>query len=371
VKPGLLRLAQSGLLALEPERAHELTLRALESGVFPRPDIPADNRLAQELFGCHFANPLGMAAGFDKDARVVAPLFALGFGCVEVGTVTPKPQPGNPRPRVFRLIRQRAAINRLGFPSQGHAAVHDRLARHRFAGIVGVNIGANKDSADFIADYVAGLRAFADCADYFAVNVSSPNTPGLRDLQTPDRLNALLERLNAVRADLAGTSSAPPLLVKLSPDIPEDQLPGVVAAVMAQDVAGLILTNTTLSRPGLADVRLSRESGGVSGSPLFALSTSVLARIYLLSEGKLPLIGVGGVDSGEAALAKIEAGASLVQVYTGMVYKGAGLVGEILGALSGALERAGADDLSGLRGTRARDWAAARLHEGGREVRLL
>ena len=358
MKSSALRLAQAGLLTLDPERAHDVTLRALERGLYLKPSVPHDRRLAQDLFGCHFANPLGMAAGFDKDARVLKPLLELGFGCVEIGTVTPESQPGNPRPRVFRLIRDRAAINRLGFPSEGHAAVHARLARQRFAGVVGVNIGANKDSEDFIADYEAGLRAFADCADYFAVNVSSPNTPGLRDLQTPDRLAALLERLQSVRADLAGTAPAPPLLVKLSPDIPEDALPGVIEAVMAHDVAGLILTNSTLSRPDLQGVPHVSEAGGLSGRPLFSLATRMLARVHLLSEGRLPLIGVGGVDSAETALAKIEAGASLVQIYTGLVYEGVGLVAEILNGLSTALDRAGAGQIAALRGSRAEEWTA-------------
>jgi dihydroorotate dehydrogenase len=358
VKPSVLRLAQSGLLTLDPERAHDLTLRALERGLYLKPERPDDARLTRDLFGCHFANPLGMAAGFDKDARVLRPLFELGFGFVEIGTVTPQPQPGNPRPRVFRLIKPRGVVNRLGFNSQGHAAVHARLARQRFQGVVGVNIGANKDSEDFIADYEAGMRAFADCADYFTVNVSSPNTPGLRALQTPDRLNALLERLTALRAEMAGTSPAPPLLVKLSPDIPEDELPGVVQAVMAHDVAGLILSNTTLSRPDLEGVPHADETGGLSGRPLFPLATRALARVYQLSEARLPLIGVGGVDSAETALAKIEAGASLVQLYTGLIYEGVGLVAEILNGLSAALDRAGAASLADLRGTRAHEWAA-------------
>jgi len=358
VKSSVLRLAQAGLLTLDPERAHELTLRALERGLYPKPELPRDPRLAQDLFGCRFANPLGMAAGFDKDARVLRPLFELGLGFVEVGTVTPQPQAGNPRPRVFRLINQRGVINRLGFNSQGHGAVHARLARQRFAGVVGVNIGANKDSEDFIADYETGMRAFADCADYFTVNVSSPNTPGLRDLQTPDRLNALLARLSAVRAELAGTTPAPPLLVKLAPDIPDEELPGVVKTAMAHDIAGLILTNTTLSRPDLHAVPHADEAGGLSGRPLFSLSTRVLARVYTLSEGRLPLIGVGGVDSAEAALAKIEAGASLVQLYTGLIYEGVGLVSEILIGLSAALDRAGAASLAELRGSRAHELAA-------------
>ncbi len=358
MKSSALRLAQAGLLTLDPERAHDLTLRALERGLYPKPERPDDPRLAQDLFGCRFANPLGMAAGFDKDARVLRPLFELGFGFVEIGTVTPQPQPGNSRPRVFRLIKPRGVVNRLGFNSQGHDAVHARLARQRFQGVVGVNIGANKDSEDFIADYEDGIRAFADCAEYFTVNVSSPNTPGLRGLQTPDRLNALLERLTAVRADLAGTSPAPPLLVKLSPDIPKDELPGVVQAVMAHDVAGLILSNTTLSRPDLEGVPHGDEAGGLSGRPLFPLSTRVLAQVYQLSEGRLPLIGVGGVDSADAALAKIEAGASLVQLYTGMIYEGPGLIAEILRGLSAALDKAGASELGELRGTRAGEWAA-------------
>jgi len=357
VKSSILRLGQAGLLTLNPERAHDLSLRALERGLYQRPVLPRDPRLAQDLFGCHFANPLGMAAGFDKDARVLRPLFELGFGFVEVGTVTPQPQAGNPRPRVFRLIRQRGAINRLGFNSQGHDAVRARLARQRFQGVVGVNIGANKDSEDFIADYEDGIRAFADCADYFTVNVSSPNTPGLRALQTPDRLNALLDRLGSVRRDLAGTSPAPPLLVKLSPDIAEDELPAVVQAVMAHDVAGLILTNTTLSRPGLETAPYADEAGGLSGRPLFALATRVLAQVYVLSEGRLPLIGVGGVDSAQSALAKIEAGASLVQLYTGLIYEGVGLVADMLSGLSTALDRAGVSGLSDLRGRRADDWA--------------
>lgn len=359
MKSSVLRLAQAGLLTLDPERAHELTLRALERGFYPKAELPRDPRLAQDLFGCRFANPLGMAAGFDKDARALRPLFELGFGFVEVGTVTPQPQAGNPRPRVFRLINQRGVINRLGFNSQGHGAVHARLARQRFAGVVGVNIGANKDSEDFIADYETGMRAFADCADYFTVNVSSPNTPGLRDLQTPDRLNALLARLSAVRAELTGTTPAPPLLVKLAPDIPDEELPGVVKTVMAHDIAGLILTNTTLSRPDLHGVAHADEAGGLSGRPLFELSTRVLARLYTLSEGRLPLIGVGGVDSAEAALAKIEAGASLVQLYTGLIYEGVGLVSEILSGLSAALDRAGAASLAELRGSRARIGSAA------------
>ena len=255
---GLLNVAQSGLLFLDPERAHELTLRALESGVYPRSGLD-DPRLRQRVFGLDFPNPLGMAAGFDKDARAPGALLAMGFGFAEIGTVTPRPQPGNPRPRVFRLIRERGAINRLGFNSGGHEAVRARFAK-RPAGIVGVNIGANKDSADPVADYLAGLRVFNDVADYFTVNISSPNTPGLRDLQTPDRLDALLSRLMAEREALIAAGGARrPILVKLAPDIHDDDLPPAVSCLMAHQVDGIILTNTTIARDGVSRIGLSRR----------------------------------------------------------------------------------------------------------------
>ncbi|NJM35458.1 MAG: dihydroorotate dehydrogenase (quinone), partial [Rhodomicrobium sp.] len=258
---GLIDVAQSGLLFLDPERAHELTLRALERGLHPRA-APDDTRLRQTVFGLDFPNPIGMAAGFDKDARVPDALLAMGFGFAEIGTVTPRPQPGNPRPRVFRLIRERGAINRLGFNSGGHEAARARLAKRRGAGIVGVNTGANKDSADPVEDYAAGLRAFNPLAGYFAVNISSPNTPGLRDLQAPDRLNALLARLISERAALVASGQPRrPLLVKLAPDIHDDDLPPVIECLTANGVDGIILTNTTIARDSVQQSAVSRRDG--------------------------------------------------------------------------------------------------------------
>jgi dihydroorotate dehydrogenase len=354
---GLLSVAQSGLLFLDPERAHELTLRALQRGVHARAGAD-DPALRQSLWGLDFPNPIGMAAGFDKDARVPGALLAMGFGFTEIGTVTPRPQPGNPRPRVFRLIRERGAINRLGFNSAGHEAVKARL-RRRPAGILGVNIGANKDSVDPAEDYVTGLRAFNEAADYFTVNISSPNTPGLRDLQAPDRLNDLLTRLMAERARLeADGQPRRPLLVKLAPDLHDDDLPPVVSCLTAHRVDGIILTNTTISRAEIPQSAYRAEAGGLSGRPLFQRSTRMLAKVHLLTEGRVPLIGVGGVDSGEAALAKIQAGASLIQLYTGMIYEGAGLLATIKRVLVASMNRKGTDDLAALRGAQAGHWAS-------------
>ena len=353
---GLLGVAQSGLLFIDPERAHEITLRALERGVYAaaRPD---DARLRQSLFGLDFPNPVGMAAGFDKDARVPAALLRLGFGFTEIGTVTPKPQPGNPRPRVFRLIRERGVINRLGFNSGGHAAALARLAT-RPDGIVGVNIGANKDSADPAEDYVLGLRTFVDVADYFTVNISSPNTPGLRDLQAPDRLGALLARVMAERDALAANGhKRRPVLVKLAPDLHDDDLPAIVTALTGHAVDGAILTNTTIARDTVKTSSYAGETGGLSGRPVFKRSTRMLARIYRLTEGRLPLIGVGGIDSGEAALAKIRAGASLVQLYTGLIYSGPGLIADIKRTLLRHMEETGIASLADARGQHADIWA--------------
>ncbi len=357
---GLINVAQSGLLFLDPERAHELTLRALERGVYPRAGAD-DARLRQTICGLDFPNPLGMAAGFDKDARVPGALLAMGFGFAEIGTVTPQPQPGNSRPRVFRLIRERGAINRLGFNSGGHQAVKARLAK-RPAGVIGLNIGANKDAIDPIEDYASGLRGFSDAADYFAINISSPNTPGLRDLQAPDRLDVLLARLMRERETLSAPSAPRrPILVKLAPDIHDDDLPPVIDCLLAHKVDGIILTNTTIARDSVQQSAYRAEAGGVSGRPLFQRATRTLARVYLLTQGKLPLIGVGGIDSGETALAKIRAGASLIQLYTGLIYEGAGLIGDIKLRLAGEIERAGAPSLAALKGLDAERWAASAL----------
>ncbi|MGZ5917483.1 MAG: quinone-dependent dihydroorotate dehydrogenase [Methyloceanibacter sp.] len=354
----LLGLGRALLQALDPERAHDLAVNSLELGLYPRTTLPDDPRLAQDIWGLHFENPVGMAAGFDKDARVVEALLGTGFGFVEVGTLTPGPQAGNPRPRIFRSMRDRAVINRLGFNNQGHAAALERL-RSRPRGLVGVNVGAGRDADDRIADYVSGVERFAAVADYLTVNISSPNTPGLRDLQAPHALDALLMRVEAARQALPGRS--PPLLLKLAPDLDDQDLPEIVRIALTHGVDGLIVSNTTLARDGLNDSSFAAKTGGLSGRPLFFRSTRMLARVYTLTGGKLPLIGVGGIDSGATALTKIEAGASLLQLYTGLVFEGPSLIGRIKQALVQAIEQASGTSLAPLIGRRADAWSARTL----------
>ncbi len=357
----LANLAQPALLALDPEDAHELTLRALACGVYPRPTRPDAASLAVELWGLDFPNPLAIAAGFDKNARVFEAVLGMGCGFAEVGTTTPRPQAGNPRPRVFRLVSDRAVINRLGFNNEGHAAALARLKARTGRGIVAVNIGANKDSADRTADYVQGLEAFYDVASFFVVNISSPNTPGLRDLQAPTALDELLGRLMVARARLVASGKPQrPVVVKIAPDIAEADLEPVAARLLAHSVDGIAVSNTTLARSGLRD-RNRSESGGLSGRPLFRRATVVLARMHCATGGKVPLIGIGGIDSAAAALAKIEAGASLLQLYTGLIYEGAGLIGRIKDELAASCARAGVSSVAALTGTRAADWAAQSL----------
>jgi dihydroorotate dehydrogenase len=321
----LFQLARPFLHALDPESAHHATLAALELAWLPHPP-PNDPRLAVRAFGLDFPNPIGLAAGFDKDGVAPDNLLSLGFGFVEIGTVTPHPQSGNPRPRLFRLDRDRAVINRLGFNSAGHAKAHENLARRRAAGIVGVNLGANKDSADRIADYVAGIEAFTDLASYFTINVSSPNTPGLRDLQQAAALDELLSRALEAR-DRASVRR--PLLLKIAPDLRLSELDAIVRVARDRKIDGMIVSNTTISRPAsLASPRAS-ETGGLSGRPLFDLSTHMLSETYERVERQFPLIGVGGVDGPEAALAKLEAGATLVQLYSALVFDGPELIARI------------------------------------------
>jgi dihydroorotate dehydrogenase len=358
----LFDLAPRLLATLPPEAAHEATLKSLELGLFPRTQTPDHPSLALRFADLMLPNPVGIAAGFDKDARVPDALLALGCGFTEVGTVTPRAQPGNPRPRVFRLPRDRAVINRLGFNNAGHRAALERL-RWRFAteGVIGVNVGANKDADDRIADYVAGLDAFVDVASYLTVNISSPNTPGLRDLQAPAALDELLARLMQARARLADKGKrTPPIVIKLSPDIAEDDLGAIVGRLLAHNVDGIAVSNTTLARQGLTDPA-AREAGGLSGRPLFQRATVTLARVYLATEGKVPLIGIGGIDSGETALAKIEAGATLIQLYTGLIYEGPGLIGRIKSHLAEAVRAANAAAVTDLVGRHAKAWAAKPL----------
>ena len=359
----ILDLAPSLLSLLPPEQAHEATLKSLQLGLFPRllPDHPS---LATRFAGLALPNPIGIAAGFDKDARVPDAVLDLGCGFAEVGTLTPRAQRGNPRPRIFRLPRDQAVINRLGFNNGGHQAALERL-RWRVSpiGVIGVNIGANKDSEDRIADYVTGLETFNDVVSYFTVNISSPNTPGLRDLQAPGALDALLSRLMAARMRLVEQGGRRrPIIVKLSPDITEEDLPAIVERLVAHTVDGIAVSNTTLSRTGLSDPA-AREAGGLSGRPLFHRSTAMLARIYWATGGKIPLIGIGGIDSGAAALAKIRAGATLIQLYTGLIYQGPGLIGRIKEHLSDAVRAAKASAISDLVGLDAETWAQETLDE--------
>lgn len=352
-------LARPLLYALDPEQAHELTLRSLEAGVYPRQAADDDTRLSVEAFGLRFPNPLGIAAGFDKDARVPAAVLGMGCGHAEIGTVTPRPQDGNPRPRVFRLIRDRALINRLGFNNGGHAAAHARLTSKRAAGVIGVNVGANKDAADRAADYVAGVRAFYDVASYFTINVSSPNTPGLRDLQAPAALDDLVSRVLAARQELV-SAGAPkrPVVVKLAPDIAEADVEPIVKVLVDRGVDGIAVSNSTLARDGLTETVLAKEQGGISGRPLFRRSTVMLARVYQASRGQIPLIGIGGIDSGATAIAKLEAGATLLQLYSGLVYEGPALLARIKAEMVARLESEGLSRIGDITGRRAAEWAA-------------
>jgi dihydroorotate dehydrogenase len=347
-------LARPLLRLIDAERAHELSVKAVK--LAPRDRPPSDDpRLAARVFGLNFPNPVGMAAGFDKHGEVPDALLALGFGFVEVGTVTPRPQGGNPRPRLFRLPLDRAVINRLGFNSEGADAVLARLAQRAGAGgLIGVNVGANKESPDRIADYVRLIEAFAPVASYFTVNISSPNTPGLRDLQRGRALEDLLARVVDARERASRNAGLTPLLVKIAPDLTLNELDDVVGAARRRCADGIIVGNTTVSRPrALRNAAIAREGGGLSGRPLFPLSTRMLAETYVRAEGALPLIGTGGIDSGSAALAKVRAGASLVQLYSGLVFRGLGLVGEIKAALTAALDRARRGSLAELVGTDA------------------
>ncbi|WP_287998803.1 quinone-dependent dihydroorotate dehydrogenase [Acidiphilium sp.] len=338
-------LATAALRLLEPETAHNAAIAALRLGLAGRQRVPADPRLAMPAFGRTIALPIGLAAGFDKNAAALAGLSRLGFGFVEAGTVTRRPQPGNPKPRLFRLEDDGALINRMGFNNLGIEGFAARLARtDRALTALGANLGINKEGADPLADYPALVAAVAPHADYVAINVSSPNTPGLRDLQAADRLAAILDAIRAA------VPNAPPLFVKLAPDLDEAALPELVDMAIGRAVAGLIVSNTTLARPESLRGAARGEAGGLSGAPLFNRSTRMLARVRLLAGDRLLLIGVGGVATPEQALAKFRAGASLVQVYTAFVYQGPSLLPRLAAGLSALLDQYGAATLAELVG---------------------
>ncbi|MBU4531199.1 MAG: quinone-dependent dihydroorotate dehydrogenase [Hoeflea sp.] len=347
-------IARRALFTLDPEAAHGLSIKALKSGMVPGCSASRDPRLATTVAGLSFPNPLGMAAGYDKNAEVCCELAHLGFGFVEVGTLTPRPQTGNPKPRIFRLVKDHAVINRLGFNNEGHATAHARISGRRHEGLLGVNIGANKDTEDRAADYVAGISQFADVADYFTVNISSPNTPGLRNLQTRASLSELLGR---VLAERDAKPRRIPVFLKIAPDLGDPDLDDIASECLAQNLDGIIVSNTTLSRTGLSSDPRASEAGGLSGRPVFERSTIVLAKMRQRLGPDMPLVGVGGIDSAETAAEKMRAGADLIQLYTGFIYGGPLLPGRILRGLSKICDRDKLVRLSDLRDSRTAHYA--------------
>ena len=348
----LYRALRPILFGLPPELAHRLTLRGLRALGSVGAPAPDDHILAQQVLRLDFANPLGMAAGFDKNGEAIAGVHKTGFGFTEIGTLTPLPQPGNPTPRVFRLTDKRALINRLGFNNRGQIDALHRLQDLRAVPIkrrpVGVNIGANKEAEDRIADYETGAARFADLADYLTVNISSPNTPGLRDLQSGEAAGEIMRRVRAAAPDI-------PVLVKIAPDMTHDEAIELAAIAVAENIDGLIISNTTVSRDGVSGSKYADEAGGVSGAPLFHMATDMLSAVYQAHGDRLTLIGVGGVSSADQAYAKICAGASLVQLYSGLVYEGPGLVARMKRDLAALLR---ADGFSNIQQAIGRDHKA-------------
>jgi dihydroorotate dehydrogenase len=336
----LFSLARPLIFALDPEQAHRLSIAGLKAAPVRTP-AAFDPALAMQVAGLTFPSPVGLAAGYDKDAEVFGPMLGLGFGFVEVGTLTPRPQPGNPKPRMFRLVEDRAVINRLGFNNGGQEAALRRLGKRAPGGVVGVNIGANKDSADRIADYADGVRRMAPAADYLTVNISSPNTPGLRNLQAGGELGELLA---AVREARAASSPRPPVFLKVAPDLEEGDPARIVRAVAEHGLDGIIVANTTVSRPPLQS-RHREEAGGLSGAPLSALALQQLRAFRAVTGGEVPLISAGGIADGDEAWRRLCAGASLVQLYSAMVYRGPGIARSIADDL---LRRLGDTSFSSL-----------------------
>lgn len=346
------KLGLAALHRLDPERAHDLSIRALSAGLVPLTGAPAtSDRLRCRLAGLDLPNPVGLAAGYDKNAKAVGPLMRAGFGFIELGAATPRPQPGNPQPRLFRLSEDRAIINRFGFNNDGARVIASRLAARPQGIPVGLNIGANKDSADRAADFAAVVDIAGASADFLTVNVSSPNTERLRDLQGAEALAALLRGVIEARDRLP---SRCPVFLKVAPDLSDREIGDIAAVALDCRVDGIIATNTTLSRAGLAS-RHADQAGGLSGRPLFERSTAVLARLYRATGGAIPLIGVGGISSADDAWEKIRAGASAVQIYSALIYQGFSLVTQIAKALDARLDRENVT-LDILRGSGAADW---------------
>lgn len=343
----------------DPEVAHTLAVSAMRLNLAPGLPKVVDDRLAVDFFDMRLDHPIGLAAGFDKDAEIADALLKQGFSHVEVGTLTPRPQPGNPKPRIFRLPETGAVINRCGFNGKGHAHALKQLARRGGRpGVIGINVGANKDSADRTADYVTGIKAFAGLASYFTVNISSPNTPGLRDLQASAALSDLVARVVEARDEATpAIGRRTPVLIKIAPDLDEAALDDIAAVIAARSADGLVVSNTTLSRSGVFGPTAA-EPGGLSGKPLFERSTIVLAKMRERVGRALPIIGVGGVMTGEDAYLKMAAGANLVQVYTAFIYGGGNAVNAITRDLLARIERSGIGSARALTGSDSRAWAS-------------
>ncbi len=354
---GSYKLIRPLLMRIDPEKAHGLTLKIMKAGLAPRRKQALYPALAVTLWNRKFPNPIGLAAGFDKNAEAVGAAFRMGFGFVEAGTVTPKAQTGNPRPRVFRDTHNEAVINRMGFPNQGMEVFKANLGhfmdmRPRPAGVLGLNIGMNKDQTDPAQDYCMLVQELAPMADYLTINISSPNTPGLRDLQKKDVFLELIGKIKAERDNACGGHPTP-ILVKLAPDLTETQREEMAEAALLSGIDGLILSNTTLDRPDILDGNFAAERGGLSGRPLKDKATDTIRTFYRLTGGKLPIIGLGGISSAWDAYEKIRAGASLVQIYTALIYQGPDLIRTIQGGLAGLLERDGFRHISEATGVDA------------------
>lgn len=344
-------LGRKAFFMLDAETAHGLSIKALKFGAAPFCKTHNDKRLSQNIAGLNFPNPVGMAAGFDKNAEVPLQLLSLGFGFTEIGTITPLAQSGNPKPRIFRLVEDNAVINRLGFNNEGHQAALSRLTSiSQQNGIIGINIGANKDSADRSEDYVKGIEVFYHLAHYFTANISSPNTPGLRDLQARESLSELLSRIVAKRQQLAKIhGNSVPIFLKIAPDLTEEGLDDIALEVSAHGLDGVIVSNTTLSRENLKNTSNVDQAGGVSGRPVFDRSNIVLAKMRKRLGGDMPIIGVGGIDDTKSAIEKIKAGADLIQLYTGMIYQGPTIASKINRGLSSYCDEHQLDNISNIR----------------------
>jgi dihydroorotate dehydrogenase len=357
--PLLRDLSRDTLLKMDPETAHGATITALRLGLAQQQDYPDPKELRTSLCGLDLTNPVGMAAGFDKNAEVPRALAVMGFGMVEIGTVTPLPQEGNTRPRLFRVGAAEGVINRMGFNNDGHEAVFRRLKGQRIGAALGVNIGANKTSQDFVADYVLGVTRFAELADYLTVNISSPNTPGLRDLQTEEALKRLL---GAVLLARSKAIVRVPVFLKIAPDLDENALDAIARTIAETDLDGLIVSNTTIGRDPVAGLENAGETGGLSGKPLFNFATQRLAQMRQ-RVGTLPIIGVGGIHSPQSAVAKFEAGANAIQLYSALVFGGLDLLDRIKRGLAAAVRSAGATNVSELTGRHVADWASGKARD--------